>query len=67
MNQLDEILSILRIGAGVAQSINNKDVQGGAMIAGAWLLIVQKSVAALEAHTGKPVDLALLHPIEPLP
>ncbi len=67
MNVLDEILSILSIAAALAQTINNKDVESGATVAGALLAIAQKSVAALEAHIGQPVDLALLHPIEPEP
>ena len=67
MSILDEILSILSMGAAVAQTINNKDLQSGASVAGALLAIAQKSVAALEAHMGQPLDLALLHPIDAEP
>jgi hypothetical protein len=67
---LNEILQVLALGAQAAQqvggSIGNKDVQGGAALAALLLAIAQKSVAAIEAHQGEPIDLSLLHNIEPV-
>jgi hypothetical protein len=63
---LNEILAILAIGANVAQTVPNADVQAGSAIAAALLQIAQKSIGAYEAQTGQPIDLALLHPIDPV-
>lgn len=72
MNQavLNEILNVLELGAQavkrVGGSIGNPDVQAGAGIAELLLAIAQKAVAAVEAHQGQPIDLSLLHPIDPV-
>ena len=39
----------------------------GAQLADLLLKIVQKGVAAYEAHTGAPIDPTLLKPIDKLP
>lgn len=66
---LNEILSVLQLGASAAQqvgnSIGNPDVQGGAAIAALLLSITQKAISAYEMHQGQPIDLSLLHRVEP--
>lgn len=67
MNALQQILQILSIGATAAAGIaSNPDVKAGAGVAEALLSIAQKAIAAHEAHTGEPIDLSLLKPIEPI-
>lgn len=67
---LNEILAVLALGAQAAVQvggqIGNPDVAVGAEVASLLLSIAQKSVAALEAHQGQPIDLSVLHPIEPV-
>lgn len=67
MNLLDEILTILEIAASTARSLNDPAIAGAGAIADSLLRIAQKAVAAHEAQTGQPIDLGLLHPIEPVP
>ena len=64
---IDEILKDATLGAEVAQTIQNPDVQAGAALAEVFLRIAQKAVAGYEAQVGKPIDLTQLHDIELLP
>lgn len=64
---LNEIIQIATVGATVAQTVPNPEVQAGAAIAAALLQIAQKAIAAHEQITGQPIELSLLHPIEPVP
>lgn len=67
---LNEVLAVLENGARAAQMIGsqagNADVAGGAALADMLILMAQKAVAAVEAHQGEPIDLNLLHPIDPV-
>jgi ribosomal protein S12 methylthiotransferase accessory factor YcaO len=70
MNVLQEILNILALATSSAQMVAPltggaaADVQAGAAIANSLLAIAQKATSAYEAHTGEPLDLSLLHPID---
>lgn len=63
---LDNVLEIITAAANVAKLVPNPEVQAGSAIASGLLLLVQKGVAAYEAHTGQAIDLSQLHKIEPI-
>lgn len=67
---LNEVLAVLEMGAKAAQQIGgsagNADVAGGAALADLLLTMAQKAVSAVEAHQGQPIDLSLLHAIDPV-
>jgi hypothetical protein len=67
---LNEVLAVLEMGAKAAQQIGNQsgnaDVAGGAALADLLLVMAQKAVSAVEAHQGEPIDLSLLHAIDPV-
>jgi hypothetical protein len=63
---LQEVLSLLSIGATTAAAIADGDVGAGATVALSLITIVQKAIAAHEAVTGKPIDPSLLRRYEPI-
>lgn len=70
---LQEILAIIGIAAGAAQVYAPltgdaaPEVAAGSAIAQSLLLIAQKASIAYESHVGAPLDLSLLHKIDPVP
>lgn len=68
MNQqaLQEILSLLSIGATTAAAVAGGDVAAGATVAGSLIMIAQKAISAHQAVTGQPIDPSLLKPFEPI-
>lgn len=66
------LLQILTLGAAAAEQANaqlNSDdpaVKAGADLAEKLLVIAQTAVKAHEAQVGKPLDLSLLKPIDPV-
>jgi hypothetical protein len=55
------IVQLIDLAIAVAQSQLNPD-----QAAGALLTIVQRAVAAYEANTGQPINLALIKPEAPV-
>jgi hypothetical protein len=55
------IIQLVEVAIAVAQSQLNPD-----QAAGALLTIVKRGVAAYEANTGQPIDLALIKPEAPV-
>lgn len=66
-NALQQVLSLLAIGANTASAIAGGEVGSGATIALSLITIAQKAIAAHEAVTGKPIDPSILRPFEPIP
>jgi hypothetical protein len=68
---LDKILNILQLATQAAKeansmTANDPNVLKGANIAGLLFGIAQQANAAHIEQTGQPIDLSLLHRIEPL-
>ncbi len=64
---LDQILKMIAGGAEIARKLGGGgDVSAGATIAQDIIAVIQAGVAALESHTGQPIDLAQLHRVEPV-
>jgi hypothetical protein len=55
------IVQLVEVAIAIAQSQLNPD-----QTAGALLTIVQRGVAAYEANTGQPINLALIKPEAPV-
>lgn len=70
MNTLDKLLEILQLATSAAQGAANlagaPDAAAGAAIAAQIEAVVKKGLEAYEAHAGAPLDLSLLHRIEPV-
>lgn len=66
---LDLILAALTTGAGIATQIVAGDPQAASFeaIGEDILALVKSAVAAYEQHTGQPIDLNVLQPIDPVP
>lgn len=63
MNPLQAVLEIVQLGI----TVLGEEVKGNPTnIEQALLDLVQKSVGAYEAQTGKPIDPTLIRPIDPL-
>ena len=62
-----EILSILQLLAAAAAGTSALDpeVAAGGQVAGIFLQIAQKAIAAHEQIQGQPIDLSILKPIPP--
>jgi hypothetical protein len=63
---LQEILSLLTIGATTAAAVAGGDLAAGATVASSLIAIAQKAIAAHEAVTGQPIDPSLLKPFVPI-
>lgn len=64
---LDNILAFLEGAAATVSNLGVPTVSAGAGLADYFLKIAQAAVKAHEATTGKPLDLAKLHTIDPVP
>ena len=69
MTVLQQILTILSSLAAAAKPLLAGIPEGAAAdaLAQELLKIAQTAIAAHEAVTGQPIDLALLHPLDPIP
>jgi hypothetical protein len=68
---LEKILTLIQLGTFAAAEANkltvgDKDVQTGTNLTNLLIGIAQKANEAHVEQTGKPIDLDLLHRIEPL-
>jgi len=64
---LNELLLIISLAATAAQADPDPAVDAGALIAQKLIAIIQAANAAHEKVMGQPIDLSLLHPIDPIP
>ena len=69
MTVLQQILTILSSLAAAAKPFLVDIPEGAAAdaLAAELLTIAQTAIAAHEQITGQPIDLALLHPLDPIP
>ncbi len=68
MNELQQILADIQLAADAAKPLVAGNPIGAEAdsLAQMFLGIAQKAILAHEAVTGQPIDLSLLHPIDPL-
>ncbi len=66
MKILDQLLLYLDIAAEVLSAIPGP-IGAGALLADGFVKIAQKANAAHVALTGKPIDLSMLHELQPVP
>lgn len=68
MNTLQSILAIIAIAVDTAAPIvaGNPEAAAADRLAQGLLQIAQAAAAAYQQHTGKPIDLAMLQPIDPV-
>ena len=64
---LQYMLEILGLASAVLSQTLTGNAAKGLNIGDALLSIVQKAVAAHEAHTGQPLDPTLIKAIDPIP
>ena len=68
MNTLQTILSIITTAVALLQRVGagNSSVQNAEKIAQELLSIATAAANAYQQHTGKPIDLGALQPIDPV-
>jgi hypothetical protein len=65
-NPFERILGAIEMATAIASSIPSP-ISGFAHLADYFLKIAQAAVHAHESITGKPLDMSLLHQIDPVP